>query len=197
MDRQRGSVVLQGSNQALAELQRQAEDLRDRYKSEGNRLADALHVPTPSEAVQQAHLDTDVPVGDGALAALLDPGKDPQLNRLNGLRDQTNAGNAGARAESLALLAALTPAQLALYGALEPGRGQEPHPCRHQRGRPGGKELVGGARSRQQSGTDRGRAGISGNLNGVPYADRAKANKPTIDAVYNDPGSSRGNPENP
>lgn len=190
MDRQRGSIILQGSNQTLAELQRQAADLRDRYKSEANRLADALHVPTPSEAAQQAHLDTDVPVGDGALAALLDPGKDPQLNRLKGLRDQLQAGTAGARVKYLALLAALTPAQLALYGAWNPAAARNPIPAGTNEDVLAAKNWWAALDPASKAALTAAVPGIIGNLNGVPYADRAKANKTTIDATYNDPNTT-------
>lgn len=192
MDRNRGSLILLGSNQTLAELQRQARDLRERYRSEGNRLADALHVPTPSEAAQQAHLDSDVPVGDGALVALLEPGKDPQLNRLKGLRDQANTGNAAARSEYLASLAALTPAQLALYGAWNPAAARNPIPAGTNEDVPAAKNWWAALDPASQAALTAAVPGIIGNLNGIPYADRAKANKTTIDAVYNDPGSTEG-----
>jgi hypothetical protein len=190
LDRSRGRGILEITNQALAELQRQADDLRSRYRNEGNRLADALHVPTPSDAARQANLDTSIPVGNGALSALLNPGKDPQLNKLNSLRDQLNTGNADARAEYLALLAALTPAQLALYGLLNPDAAKNPIPAHV------GEDVL-AARNWWVSLSDASKAaltaavpGIIGNLNGLPYADRARANKTTIDALYNDPNTT-------
>lgn len=190
VDRSRGRGILEITNRALAELQRQADDLRSRYKNEGNRIADALHVPTPSEAAQQAHLDTSIPVGNGALSALLNPGKDPQLKQLNSLRDKVDAGDADARAEYLALLAALSPAQLALYGVWNPKAARNPIPAHV------GEDVL-AARSWWASLPEASKAalaaavpGIIGNLNGVPYADRAKANKTNIDAICNDPSST-------
>lgn len=190
LDRSRGRGILEITNQALAELQRQADDLRSRYKNEGNRIADALHVPTPSEAAQRAHLNTDVPVGNGALSALLNPGKDPQLKQLNSLRDKVDAGDADARAEYLALLAVLSPAQLALFGVWNPNAARNPIPARV------GEDAL-AARNWWASLSDASKAaltaavpGIIGNLNGLPYADRTKANNINIDAIYNDPNTA-------
>lgn len=190
LDRHRGRIILESTNQALAELQRQAEDLRDRYRNEANRLADALHVPAPSEAAQQAHLDTSIPVGAGALSALLDPGKDPQLNKLNSLRDGLNAGNAAARAEYLALLAALTPAQLALYGVWNPDTARNPIPAGIDEDVLAAKNWWAALDPASKAALTAAAPGIIGNLNGLPYADRAKANKTTIDAIYNDPNTA-------
>lgn len=190
MDRRRGSGILASANQALAEIQRQADDLRVRYKNEGDRVANALHVPAPSDAAQQAHLGTSVPVGSGALTALLNPGKDPQLKHLNSLRDKASTGDVDARAEYLSLLASLTPAQLALYGVWNPDAARNPIPARV------GEDVL-AAGNWWASLPEANKAaliaavpGIIGNLNGVPYSERAKANRTNIDAVYDDPNTS-------
>ncbi|WP_258804812.1 alpha/beta hydrolase [Pseudarthrobacter sp. NS4] len=190
MDRRRGHGILASANQSLAEIQRQADDLRARYKNEGNRLAEALHVPAPSDAAQQAHLDGSVPVGSGALTALLNPGKDPQLKQLNSLRDKVNTGDVDARAEYLSLLASLTPAQLALYGVWNPDAARNSIPA------PVGEDVLAAANwwaslpQASKAALIAAVPGIIGNLNGVPYSDRAKANSTNIDAIYNDPNTT-------
>ncbi len=122
--------------------------------------------------------------------ALLEPGKDPQLNRLRGLRDQANGGNADASAEYLDLLAALTPAQLALYGAWNPAAARNPIPAGTNEDVLAAKNWWAALDPASKAALTAAVPGIIGNLNGIPYADRAKANKSTIDAVYNDPESS-------
>lgn len=186
-DRRRGQGILASANQALAEIQRQADDLRERYKNEGNRVAQALHVPAPSDAAQQAHLDTSIPVGSGALTALLNPGKDPQLIKLNSLRDKLVTGNADARAEYLALLAALSPAQLALYGVWNPNKARSPIPAGTPVADAAAQKWWAALDPASKAALTAAVPGIIGNLNGLPYADRAKANGTYLDVLDNDP----------
>lgn len=190
LDRLRGRYIFESSNQELAELQHQAHDLNTRYRNEADRLADGLRVPAPSEAAQQARLDTSIPVGDGALTALLNPGNDPQLNKLNKLRSEFDRHDTSARSEYLVLLATLTPAQLALYGVWHPDAARNPIPTGTVGDDLAAKRWWASLDPASKAALTAAVPGIIGNLNGIPYSDRAKANKTTIDAVYKDPGTS-------
>ncbi|MFF2841878.1 alpha/beta hydrolase [Paenarthrobacter sp. NPDC057981] len=94
----------------------------------------------------------------------------------------------GGGLETLLLLTSLTPGQLLDYGLAESDylrSGLASPPAVSQV-----KEWWAGLSSEQQAALIVAAPGIIGNLNGIPYAVRAKANRVNLDAVYNDTRTS-------
>jgi hypothetical protein len=107
--------------------------------------------------------------------------------RLQKLEANGGGGPDGAR-ETLALLKSLTPGQLLDYGLAETDylrNGLKVQPAvAYVQG------WWAGLSSEQQAALMVAAPGIIGNLNGIPYAVRAKANRANLDAVYNDTRTS-------
>ena len=102
------------------------------------------------------------------------------------LRQREARGEGGL--ETLALLKSLTPGQLLDYGLAETdylrfGLVSPPTVAQVQ-------EWWTGLSSEQQAALMVAAPGIIGNLNGIPYAARAKANRANLDAVFNDTRTS-------
>ncbi|NYE93915.1 hypothetical protein FHU41_000136 [Psychromicrobium silvestre] len=187
----RGQYMINDAQQRLDHLNHQADDLRERYKAEGDRIATTTaFVTSPAAAAYKAGLDNNIPIGPGSLAALIHQDKNPKLTKLDALRKELDSGNSTHRQEYLNQLGNLTPEQLVLYGLMNPGQARNPLVVN-----PG--ENVNAVKS-WWSGLDEAKRnlliatmpGIVGNLNGIPYADRGRANKTNIELIDADPGTS-------
>ncbi|WP_169332120.1 alpha/beta hydrolase [Acaricomes phytoseiuli] len=145
--------------------------------------------PVPSDAVSKAGLVADTPIGNGAIAAILNPGKDRQLAALNNLYGKASAGDTQAQQQYLTALAALTSMQLALFAVWQQGQARNPL----TQGRvdvPATKAWWGGLNSSTQALLIAAVPGIIGNLNGVPYSTRDKANRTLLNTLRRDLGVS-------
>ncbi|WP_018134864.1 alpha/beta hydrolase [Acaricomes phytoseiuli] len=175
----------------LEALRRRADDLRERYRAESDRVAAQLVITPASDALAKAGLEGDIPVGAGSLAALLAPSAGAKLDALVKLRDRIDAGDDFARAEYLSALSALSPARLALYQMRNQGQARNPLAVART------AEEVAWVRSWwQRLGVQEQGAlilmvpGIIGNLNGISYRQRAQANRINMENILADPKTS-------
>lgn len=187
----KGQAMINEAQEQLRELRRQARELLQRHREEADRVADALRIPAASTAAKKAGLGTDLPVGKGSLVALLVQGKDPGLTKLNELRGRLDRGDATARAEYLALLASLRPAQLAIYAITNPDRTKNPLPAKLGEDVAGAQKWWNGLDPAVQAVLILTVPGVVGNLNGVPYKARSKANIANIERSLAGDGLSR------
>lgn len=186
----RGNQMVSDAQDTLEGLRRMADDLRHRHLNESRRIANMIHMPTESDAVNRARLDTHIPLGDGSVTALLAPGNDPDLVKLDELRAKLDGGDASARNEYFALLASLTPEQLAMYGFWKPQKARDPLPAFSGEDVAGVKQWWAGLDEHTKRLLIGSLPGVIGNLNGIPYSDRANANLRNITALNKDPGTS-------
>lgn len=140
-----------------------------------------------------AHRINSVPPADGPVPAYYDAGTVTDLavertrSRLQYLENAPETGAAGSL-EILALLKTLTPSQLLDYGMAEAdflrsGLAAPPPVDQVQ-------QWWAGLSPEQQAALMVAAPGVIGNLNGVPFKARAKANRVNLDAVFKDPRTS-------
>ncbi|MFE4195337.1 alpha/beta hydrolase [Paenarthrobacter sp. NPDC056912] len=160
----------------------EADDLQRRVRS----LA-AEHEQAENDCARRIN---SVPPADGPVPAYYDAGTATDLavdrtrSRLQYLESTAEAGAAGSL-EMLALLKSLTPGQLLDYGMAEADFLRSglasPPPVDQVR------DWWAGLSPEQQAALMVAAPGVIGNLNGIPYKARAKANRINLDAVFKDP----------
>lgn len=191
-DRLRATNNLHDARNVLAAYQTQATELRNSYLTEAAKHATGYRVTPSSEASTKAGLNPESTIGAGALAVLTGATKNPVFNELNRLRAKADNGDAGAEQNYFALLAGLSTSQIALYGALNQPTTSTPT----------GKPLTGtdpratktwwaSLKPEQQLALIAALPTIIGNLNGIPYTARARANLSTLAALEGDPATEQ------
>ncbi|MBT2532220.1 alpha/beta fold hydrolase [Arthrobacter sp. ISL-48] len=183
----RGYAMVADAGHRLEDLRRKADDLRHRYDAEGKRVAALILILMPDAglAAKQAGRGAVIPFGGGALAALLAPKNDPRTVSLNTLYDKASHGDAGAGQDYLALLATFTHAELVIYGMNNPDRARYPLPGPNATART--KTWWANLSPDAQALLTATVPGIIGNLNGIPYSARDKANRQLLQILTINP----------
>lgn len=184
----RGHAMIADANARLSQLRSEAEELRARYRAEGDRISAGVVIPEPSDVMNKAGLSAETPIGDGALVMLLNSSKDPKQASLNNLYDKANKGDTQAQNDYLIALAALTPTQLALYSVWQQAQARNPLAAKNDV--PVTKAWWAGLGKDTQALLIAAMPGLIGNLNGVPYTTRDKANRTLMNVLRKDPKSS-------
>ncbi|NYE96503.1 hypothetical protein FHU41_002753 [Psychromicrobium silvestre] len=122
---------------------------------------------------------------------MLNPGKDPDLKKLDTLHSKINTGNNSARNDYLEQLAKLTPEQLVLYKLWKPEQTRNPLPALPGEDVPSAKKWWQNLNKTIQLALMGAVPGIIGNLNGIPYTTRSKANDALMKELKDDPTTNK------
>lgn len=187
-ERSKARQQLEDARGILARCRADAAELRSNYLAEATKHAAGYRVTPMSKAAPTAGIGADEPIGTGALASLLGASKELAFTQLNELKSYADGGDVVARQSYLALLACLSVDQIARYGAMNPFAVRNPLPDKNPETT---KFWWAGLSPEQRAALAVALPGVIGNLNGVPYAARAKANLANLSALDGDPATSQ------